>query len=174
MKLKMEGLELEPSSRQDFLSAEWLSVSNQGWGLSPSCWSWHPEAWAQAGPVPFQSVFPSVCTGTFGLEWGSAEVSGARHPFSAHIVCRRRSQLALTYCLRRHLRLFPFFGSDTTWCAIPLCPSQHVTVLSLHHSHPFVEPHHWATWTLGTWLRISCGGAAAVRDLRATWDVLLE
>ena len=73
---------------------------------------------SQAGSVPFQCVFPSICIGTFALEWGSAEVSGASEgcllTLSAHTVCRRRSQLSLTHCLGRHLQVFPFFSSDTT------------------------------------------------------------
>ena len=143
------------------LSLCWVAISVQSgvgsepklleltpWGLSPS---W-PCSLSVCLPLCLhRDLWPRVgkCWGKWG-SWG----------LSAHIVCRQRSQLALTYCLRRHLWLFPFFGSDTAWCAIPLCPSQHTTVLSLHHSHPFVEPHHWTTWTLGAWLRISCGRAA--------------
>ena len=56
----MERLELEPSVRQGFLSAQWLSLPYQGWGLSPSCWSRSPEGRAWAGSVPLKCVFPPL------------------------------------------------------------------------------------------------------------------
>ena len=172
--LEMEELGLEPSVRQDFLSAQWLSMSNQGWGLSPSCWIWHPEGWAQAGSVPFQRVFPSICTGTFALERGSAEVSGAYEGSLLTLSADGGPSYLWHTAWEGTYKCLLFSAQTQPDVQVPLCPSQHITVLSLHHFRPFVKPHHWATWTPGTRLRMSCGRAAAVRDLRAAWDVLLE
>ena len=37
--LEVEGLELVPGVRWDFLSVQWPSLPCQGWGLIPSCWA---------------------------------------------------------------------------------------------------------------------------------------
>ena len=73
----MERLELALGVRQNFLSAQWLSPSWQGWALIPSCWSKCPEGWAPAGSILFTWVFPFPCTRIFAPEEGSTEVNGA-------------------------------------------------------------------------------------------------
>lgn len=52
--LEMEGLELEPSVREDFCPSQRLSSSYQGQGLVPSSWSRSSEVWAD---LPFKCVF---------------------------------------------------------------------------------------------------------------------
>lgn len=53
----MEELELALGVRQDFLNVQWPSLPCHGWTLLPHCWSRSPDGEAQAGSVPFNSVF---------------------------------------------------------------------------------------------------------------------
>ena len=74
--LEMERLELVMGVRQDFLTAQWLSLPFQGWGLIPSGQSRSPEGCTQAGSVPFKCVFSCSSHQDFTPEEWSDEASG--------------------------------------------------------------------------------------------------
>ena len=143
--------ELEPaqSVRPNLLSAPWLWLTSQSWGLLPSSWSGSPEGQAQAGSVPFKCVScPSPHSGA--PKEGSAEVSGD---------CALRGPGC---CLCWHLRLHSGAVQGRVFSPVVVAPAL--------VQGSGVEPKHSPSWEWGSWRGGHWGssGCAAVRGLAAS------
>ena len=92
-----------------------------GMGPSPRFWSGGPEAWTQAGFVPFKCVLPPLLSPGLLAQERRALKDGSLCSLSSCVGYRLKSKPSPTCCLRTTRIFTPHSVQTKVWIQAPLC-----------------------------------------------------